>query len=207
MRRTTGKRSPEDGPKALLAAAPLAIAGPAAAEVADGLTPAEAQAIARDAYYYAFPIVLMDITMRQSTNVPDATSVLMRAPLGQFAHVRSFPPADARDVVRINFDTLYSFAWIDLSAGPMVLSVPDSRRPLLPDADARHVDRRLRGPRLAHHPRRGARLRAGAAGLGGQAAGGADPDPRADADGLDPRPGADQRPGGLRRRARGPGRP
>ncbi len=126
MRRTTGKRSPKDGPKALLAAAPLAIAGPAAAEVADGLTPAEAQAIARDAYYYAFPIVLMDITMRQSTNVPDATSVLMRAPLGQFAHVRSFPPADARDVVRINFDTLYSFAWIDLSAGPVVLSVPDS---------------------------------------------------------------------------------
>ena len=112
--------------KALLAAASLAIAGPAAAEVADGLTPAEAQAIARDAYYYAFPIVLMDITMRQSTNVPDATSVLMRAPLGQFAHVRSFPPADARDVVRINFDTLYSFAWIDLSAGPVVLSVPDS---------------------------------------------------------------------------------
>ena len=107
--------------KALLAAASLAIAGPAAAEVADGLTPAEAQAIARDAYYYAFPIVLMDITMRQSTNVPDATSVLMRAPLGQFAHVRSFPPADARDVVRINFDTLYSFAWIDLSAGPVVV--------------------------------------------------------------------------------------
>lgn len=86
----------------------------------------EAQAIARDAYQYAYPIVIMDVTMRQATNVPNATTTIMRAPVNQFAHVRSYPPGDAKDVVRINFDTLYSSAWVDVSREPIVLSVPDT---------------------------------------------------------------------------------
>ncbi|MGR9085931.1 MAG: DUF1254 domain-containing protein [Gammaproteobacteria bacterium] len=86
----------------------------------------ETYALAKDAYLYAYPLVLMDITMRQTTNVPDATSVPMRAPINQFAHFREYPKADARDVVRFNFDTLYSFAWLDVSKDPIVLSVPDT---------------------------------------------------------------------------------
>jgi hypothetical protein len=86
----------------------------------------ETYALARDAYLYAYPLVLMDITMRQVTNVPDATSVPMRAPVNQFAHFRKYPDAEARDVVRFNFDTLYSFAWLDVGKEPVVLSVPDS---------------------------------------------------------------------------------
>ena len=74
--------------------------------------------IARDAYLYAYPIVLMDMTMRQTTAVPNATAVTGRAPINQFAYFRSYPAADARDVVRFNFDTLYSFAWADLSVCP-----------------------------------------------------------------------------------------
>jgi hypothetical protein len=50
----------------------------------------------------------------------------MRAPVNQFAHFRSYPDANAKDVVRFNFDTLYSFAWLDLSREPIVLSVPDT---------------------------------------------------------------------------------
>lgn len=93
--------------------------------------------IARDAFQYAYPIVLMDLTMRQSTAVPNATSVAGRAPINQFAYFRSYPAADARDVVRFNFDTLYSFAWVDLSRGPMILSVPDTggRYYLVPSLD------------------------------------------------------------------------
>lgn len=87
----------------------------------------ETYALARDAYLYAYPIVSMDATMRQATNVPDATSVNMRAPVNQFAHVRSYPKADEKDVVRFNFDTLYSLAWLDLSKEPVVLSVPDTQ--------------------------------------------------------------------------------
>ncbi len=86
----------------------------------------DAYAIARDAYVYAYPIVSMEMTRQQVTNVPDATSVSLRAPVNQFAHARTYPKADARDVVRFNFDTLYSFAWLNLTPEPIILSVPDT---------------------------------------------------------------------------------
>ncbi|XQQ07405.1 MAG: DUF1254 domain-containing protein [Leptolyngbya sp. IPPAS B-1204] len=97
----------------------------------------EIYAVAKEAYFYAYPIVSMDVTMRQATNVPDAASINMRAPINQFAHVRSYPRAEEKDVVRFNFDTLYSFAWLDLSQEPVILSVPDTqgRYYLLPMLD------------------------------------------------------------------------
>jgi hypothetical protein len=85
-----------------------------------------ATALARDVYFFGYPIVLMDLTMRQVTAVPDATAITGRAPINQFAHFRAYPGADAKDIVRFNFDTLYSFAWIDLEQGPVILTVPDS---------------------------------------------------------------------------------
>ncbi len=102
-----------------------------------GLTSEQLYSLARDAYLYSYPIVSMDVTMRQATNVADATSVNMRAPINQFAHVRSYPGAADRDVVRFNFDTLYSLAWLDVSREPMLLSVPDTegRYYLLPLLD------------------------------------------------------------------------
>jgi len=80
--------------------------------------------LARDAYVYAYPIVIMDMTMRQATNVPSAGSMPLRAPINQFAHARAYPKAEDRDVVRLNFDTLYSAAWVDVAREPIVLSVP-----------------------------------------------------------------------------------
>ncbi len=82
--------------------------------------------IARDAYLYAYPLVSMEATMRQATNAPNATAVFMRAPVNQFAQVRTYPKADSKVVVRTNFDTLYSSAFLDLTREPMVLSVPDT---------------------------------------------------------------------------------
>lgn len=101
------------------------------------LEPRELADLARDAYLYAYPIVSMETTMRQATNVPDAQTVNMRAPANQFAHAREYPKAEEKDVVRFNFDTLYSFAWLDLAKEPLVLSVPDTdgRYYLLPMLD------------------------------------------------------------------------
>lgn len=82
--------------------------------------------IAFEAYQYLYPIVLMDVTRRQAVNVPDAQARPMRAPHNEFTHYRSYPAGDSREVVRFNFDTLYSFAWLDLRDEPIVLSVPDS---------------------------------------------------------------------------------
>jgi hypothetical protein len=67
----------------------------------------------------------MDITRAKTTNV--AAPGGFDAPLNQFVHVRAFPDASFKDVVRANVDTLYSSAWLDLAKEPIVLSVPDTR--------------------------------------------------------------------------------
>ena len=97
---------------------------------------AEAHAIAVSAYLYFYPLVTMDITRRQSTNVePDKE--IGHAPMNMFANVPEYPPADIKLVVRINFDTLYSVAWLDLTKEPMIVSAPDTggRYYLLPMLD------------------------------------------------------------------------
>ncbi|WP_203230619.1 DUF1254 domain-containing protein [Agromyces humi] len=47
-------------------------------------------------------------------------------PANEFHHLRTFPPADYRAVVRPNFDTLYANAWLDLTEGPVLLRAPDT---------------------------------------------------------------------------------
>src|SRR5499427_9861413 len=81
----------------------------------------EVQAIAEEAYIYLYPLILMDITRKQITNL-DPKSSPFGGPGNAFTHIRAFPPADARAVVRPNFDTLYSSAWLDLTRGPVVVS-------------------------------------------------------------------------------------
>jgi hypothetical protein len=119
----------------LLLCAPLA-----AAAFAQGAPPAitedEAHAIGGDAYVYLYPLVTMDVTRRQATNI-EAGKVFGRGPMNMFVNVPEFPPANFRDVVRPNFDTLYSIAWLDLTKEPAVVSVPDTggRYYLLPMLD------------------------------------------------------------------------
>ncbi|MEJ0077925.1 MAG: DUF1254 domain-containing protein [Alphaproteobacteria bacterium] len=112
----------------------FATALPANAQTA--ITEQEAHAIGVDAYVYLYPLVTMDITRKQATNI-EPGKVFARGPMNMFVNVPSYPPADFRDVVRPNFDTLYSIAWLDLTKEPMVVSVPDTggRYYLLPMLD------------------------------------------------------------------------
>jgi hypothetical protein len=105
-------------------------------ETASGIGAQEAANIAVDAYTYLYPLVTMDVTRRQATNVaPDVAP--MRGPMNMFLNVPTFPAADFKDVVRPNFDTLYSSAWVDLTREPVVVSAPDTagRFYLLPMLD------------------------------------------------------------------------
>jgi hypothetical protein len=88
------------------------------------LDPRTAGEIALEAYLYLYPLVLMERTRLQMTNVEVAGEVLGRGPADGFVHVREFPTAEFRDVVKPNFDTLYSPAWLDLREEPRVVSVP-----------------------------------------------------------------------------------
>jgi hypothetical protein len=90
------------------------------------VTEQDAYEIGVEAYTYFYPLLLMDTTRRQAVNV-DAGRVIGRGPMNTFAQVRMFPPADFRDVVRPNFDTLYSIAWLDLTKEPMVVTVSDTQ--------------------------------------------------------------------------------
>ncbi len=100
------------------------------------LSQAEAASIATDAYLYLYPLVTMDVTRRQMTNHAPGPGVF-GGPMNMFVNVEAFPPADFKAVVRPNFDTLYSSAYLDLTAGPVVVSVPDTqgRYYLLPMLD------------------------------------------------------------------------
>jgi len=86
----------------------------------------ETEAIAQEAYIYLYPLILMDITRKQFTNLDPKASPFANVP-NSFTHIRAFPPADVRIVVRPNFDTLYSTAWLDLTDGPVVVSTADTQ--------------------------------------------------------------------------------
>jgi hypothetical protein len=89
-----------------------------------------------NAYIFGYPLVTMEMTRRVMTNVEASTGT--RAPIGHFAHMKSYPDASFRDVTAPNADTLYSAIWIDLSSEPYVFSIPDSdgRYFLMPLLDA-----------------------------------------------------------------------
>ena len=105
------------------------------AEAQSSITEQEAYAIGVDAYLYFYPLVTMDITRKQLTNVEPGKG--LGGPKNTFVNITEYPAADMRTVVRPNFDTLYSSAWLDLTKEPMIVSVPDTggRYYLLPMLD------------------------------------------------------------------------
>ena len=96
-----------------------ALAAPVAAQDA----PPAKLAAGVDAYVYGYPLVTMEYTRRVMTNVAEPKG--SHAPMGQFVRMRTYPDAAFKDITAPNADTLYSTAWLDLTAEPYVLSLPD----------------------------------------------------------------------------------
>src|SRR5208283_4831690 len=101
----------------------ILIAVCSSAKAADTPTAADVDGIAVEAYIYAYPLVTVELTRRRLTNVvaPEGT----QTPMGQFARLRTYPDASYRDVTAPNADTLYTYAYFDVSKEPWVISIPD----------------------------------------------------------------------------------
>ena len=102
---------------------------------AQAITEQEAHDIGVTAYLYFYSPITMDVTRKQLTNVEPGKG--LGGPTNSFANVAAYPTAEMKAVVRPNFDTLYSTAWLDLTKEPVIVSVPDTggRYYLLPMLD------------------------------------------------------------------------
>jgi hypothetical protein len=104
----------------VLVAMPSRVSSQASAHPPLSVSADEAREIAVEAYMYAYPLVISELTRRVSVGNSRGT------PMNQFVHRRAFPDASFTAVVRPNADTLYSILWFDLSKEPLVIIVPDS---------------------------------------------------------------------------------
>jgi hypothetical protein len=126
-------------PQALTAVA-LTVAAiavfPLTSQAQSKITAEEAHAIGVDAYIYFYPLLSMDLTRKQFTNIEPGKE-FGKGPMNMFVSVPQYPPANFKGVVRSNFDTLYSIAWLDLTKEPLVIAAPDTegRFYLLPMLD------------------------------------------------------------------------
>jgi hypothetical protein len=93
------------------------------AQLDPALKPDEAGALAQDAWVFGMPLVYIEKQIDALTHVTKSEGPL--APINQFAHYREFPDASNKSVVGFNVDTLYSLGQLDLTNGPMVLSIPE----------------------------------------------------------------------------------
>ena len=122
---------------------------------------AELKRLAAEVYVFAFPLVLSDVTRAVETaGLPPDT----------FRHTRTLPDAKTA-TPNPNADFLYSQAWLDLSNGPVILSVPDTKGRYYLIATPRCVDQRRRLPRQAHDRHREGRIRDRRTDVEGHAAG------------------------------------
>lgn len=90
-----------------------------------------------ESYVFGYPLVLMDLTKKVSTNIERPHPTRPSAPVNQLGHFRNFPDHTLTAIVKPNVDTYYSIAWFDLEKEPQVLSMPATERYyLLPFYDA-----------------------------------------------------------------------
>lgn len=77
-------------------------------------TPADLSRLAKRAYLYTVPLVIMEMTRKWR----------LKKGANRFNHARKLLNHNSRFVTTPNNDTLYSDAWLDLSKGPVTITVP-----------------------------------------------------------------------------------
>jgi len=87
----------------------------------DKVTPDEAKAIAKEAYIFNYPLVMMYRTMY--LQAIDTKSKSYSGGFGKWLHLGTSSPKDT-DIVSPNNDSPYSYAWVDTRAEPWVLTMP-----------------------------------------------------------------------------------
>lgn len=78
--------------------------------------------IAKEAFIYGYPIVDNHNVIHKY--VLDKGNKEYKAPFNRIGHNRNVASPEDKAVVSMNVDTPYSFAWLDLRAEPVVLSIP-----------------------------------------------------------------------------------
>ncbi len=92
-------------------------------ETVTGQNLAKIQATAEDAYIFAYPMLQNYQTMYWQTINPASPDY--KAPFNCMFHNTNLVGPTFTNVVRPNNDTLYSAAWLDLRAEPVVVTVPE----------------------------------------------------------------------------------
>jgi hypothetical protein len=85
-------------------------------------SPDETEAIAKDAFIYAYPMLFNYKTLYSQTQ--DRNSKAYVGGFGTFRHYSQVYGPDNKEIVTPNNDTPYSWAWLDLRREPWVLTVP-----------------------------------------------------------------------------------
>ncbi len=106
----------------VLAAAAVGLAASGSGVQAADLTPAEARAIAKEAYIYGFPMV--DSYRIQYAYYVDRNNPEFKASWNEIRNVPRVFTSEDRAIQTPNSDTPYSFAGLDLRAEPIVLTIP-----------------------------------------------------------------------------------
>ena len=128
------------------------------------VTEQEAHAIGVDAYVYLYPLVIMDVTRQQSTNIEPRQGVRKRA--DEYVHERAGIPSrefQGRGSSEFRYSLFDCLARLDQGANDRFRT--KYRRTILSSANARHVDRRIRLARLAYHRNAGRNFSGDASGL------------------------------------------
>lgn len=79
----------------------------------------------KEAFYYTFPLMIMDATESVETNTEAFVPGVIRAPVNQLIHAVKMADASSKSVVTPNVDTYYTRLWLDMDEEPIVLEFPD----------------------------------------------------------------------------------
>jgi hypothetical protein len=84
-----------------------------------------AYSLALQAFIYGLPYIYNAITRYKWTNVPQDGKPVANAPVSTFWHASELTDAAWKDGGCPNNDTAYSLAWVDLSQGPVIVTIPE----------------------------------------------------------------------------------